>query len=160
MAGDIGPPRDAAELAAAKALVAEYARSLDFDLCFQGFDVEMATFPGAYAPPTGALLLARLDGRPVGVVALKDLAGGIAEMKRLHLTAAARGHGLGRRLVAAIVAEARRLGYRTMRLDSVPGPHDRAIRIYRALGFRPIPPYTVNPVPGAVFLELPLDDAR
>ena len=152
----IGPPADAADLAAARALILDYAGSLGFSLCFQNFDAEMAAFPGVYVPPSGALLLARHGGRPVGVVALRDLGDGACEMKRLHLDAAAPGLGLGRRLVEAIVAEARRLGYARMRLDTMPGPHDRAIALYRALGFRDIAPYGGPGIDGLVYLELDL----
>ncbi|MDP6345410.1 MAG: GNAT family N-acetyltransferase [Alphaproteobacteria bacterium] len=159
--GVFGPPRDTADLAAVKALFLEYAQSLDFDLCFQDFEAEMAAFPGQYAPPGGALLLARLDGAAVGAVGLRDLGEGICEMKRLYLRPAARGSGLGPALVDGIIAEGRRLGYRRMRLDTVPGPHDAAIALYRRLGFAEIPPYCLNPVPGAIYMELafPVDPA-
>jgi GNAT superfamily N-acetyltransferase len=157
--GKIFAPRDDADMAAIQRLFRAYAESLNFDLCFQDFDAEMADFPGKYAAEAGgALLLATWDGEPVGAVALRDLGGGACEMKRLYLAPAARGSGLGRRLVEAIVAIAAGHGYRAMRLDTVPGAMDAAIALYRDIGFRDIPPYCHNPVPGAIFLELSLPD--
>ena len=145
-------PRDDGDLAAARALIEAYARSLDFNLCFQGFDAEMAGFPGMYAPPHGALRLGLVDGVPLGVVALKRLDDGICEMKRLYVAPAARGTGLGRQLADSIVAAGRALGYRAVRLDTI-GTMAAAISLYRALGFRPIPDYNGNPLPGAQFFE-------
>lgn len=149
---EIRPARGAADVAAAKELFLEYARSLDFSLCFQGFDEEMAAFPGDYAEPKGALILARAGAEPAGVVALRPLGPDACEMKRLFVRPAHRGGGLGRRLAEAIIAAGRRQGYGVMRLDTVPSMA-AAIGLYRALGFRPIPAYTHNPVAGALFFE-------
>lgn len=146
-------PEDIADV---RRLFLAYAQSLDFSLCFQGFDEELATLPGKYAPEQrGALLLAELDGQAVGVVGLRDLGGGIAEMKRLYIEPAGRGHNLGRALTDAVLAEARRFGYRALRLDTFPSMV-AANRIYDALGFRDIPPYYDNPLPGARYRELEL----
>jgi len=134
-----------------RTLFREYAASLRFELAFQDFDRELAELPGPYAPPRGALLLAR----GAGCVGLRPLAETICELKRLYVRPSARGTGLGRRLAEAIVAEGRKLGYTHMRLDTVPGM-DAAQSIYGQLGFRPIAPYRPNPIPGAVFLELQL----
>ena len=148
-----GSPGD---YATAAALFRAYAASLDFGLDFQGFEEEVATLPGAYAEPAGCLLLAEVGGTPAGCIALRPLpAGGTCEMKRLYVAPDHRGSGAGRRLAEALLAEARARGYRRMRLDTVPGM-DAAIALYRRLGFRAIPPYRFNPIPGALSFELDL----
>jgi ribosomal protein S18 acetylase RimI-like enzyme len=150
-------PARAAEIPAVRTLFEEYGASLGFDLCFQNFPAEMAGLPGDYAPPRGALLLA-VDGSAeaiLGCIALRPLESDIAEMKRLYVRPAGRGLGIGRRMAEAIVIEARHLGYSRMRLDTLPSM-GRAIALYEALGFRDIPPYRVNPIPGARYLELEL----
>jgi GNAT superfamily N-acetyltransferase len=134
-----------------RTLFREYEAALPFALDFQGFDAEVAGLPGAYAPPRGALLLAR----GAGCVCLRPIDEATCEMKRLYVRPSARGTGLGRLLAEAIVAEARRLGYAHMRLDTVPGM-DSAQSLYERLGFYEIPPYRPNPIPGARFLELEL----
>jgi ribosomal protein S18 acetylase RimI-like enzyme len=152
----IQPATTPDDLAAVRRLFTAYAQSLDFSLCFQGFDEELAGLPGKYAPAErGALLLAKLDGKAVGVVGLRDLGDGVAEMKRLYIDPAGRGHNFGRGLAEAILAEARRFGYRAIRLDTMPSMV-AANRIYDALGFRDIPPYYDNPLPGARYRELKL----
>ncbi|HVC86438.1 MAG TPA: GNAT family N-acetyltransferase [Gaiellaceae bacterium] len=146
---------DTSEGEAVRELLREYAAGLPFALDFQDFDRELAELPGAYAPPRGALLLARVDGEPAGCVALRPLDGETCELKRLFVRATARGSGLGRLLVSAIMAEARTLGYTRMRLDTTPGM-EAAQALYAELGFREIEPYRHNPVPGTRFLELEL----
>jgi putative acetyltransferase len=114
--------------------------------------------PGAYAPPRGALLVARVHGRVAGCVGLRPLTGNACEMKRLFVRPTARGAGVGRLLAVAVVAEARRLGYGRMRLDTTPGM-EAAQALYEQLGFREIAPYTHNPVAGTRFLERELERA-
>jgi ribosomal protein S18 acetylase RimI-like enzyme len=146
---------DTVDLPAVRELLLEYAAGVGVPLDFQGFDREVADLPGDYAPPRGALLVARVGAELAGCVALRPLGGDACEMKRLFVRPAARGLGLGERLALAIVAEARRLGYRRMRLDTLPAM-DAAQSLYERLGFRDIPPYTDNPVAGTRFLELTL----
>ena len=146
---------DESETDEVRALLRAYADSLPFELEFQDFERELAQLPGAYAPPRGALLVAHGGGRVTGCVALRPLADDLCEMKRLYVLPAARGTGLGRRLATAVVAEARRLGYARIRLDTTPGMAV-AQALYDELGFTEIAPYRHNPVAGTKFLELQL----
>ena len=139
----------------ARALFEEYAASLGIDLSFQDFVAELATLPGKYAPPRGRLLLACWNGEPARCVALRPLQDGIGEMKRFYVRPDYRGLGIGRALAERIIREACDAGYNRMRLDSLDSM-ESALQLYRQLGFRDVPPYRSNPVPGAVFLELPL----
>lgn len=150
----IGPFGEA-DRAALVALLREYEKGIGISLDFQSFDAELAALPGKYVPPEGALLIAHNDaGELLGTVALRalDRAQGICEMKRLYVAPAGRGQGLGRRLAEAVMAEARSLGYRAMRLDTLPSMQD-AQRLYEVLGFREIANYNGNPVAGTRFLE-------
>jgi putative acetyltransferase len=144
------------QIGQARELFLEYARSLGFDLCFQNFDQELAGLPGDYAPPAGRLLLAECEGQLAACVALHNLDSGICEMKRLYLRPEFRGRGRGRALAERIVAEARQIGYRRMRLDTVEPVMKDAVAMYRKLGFEPIAPYRPNPIAGAMYMELEL----
>jgi GNAT superfamily N-acetyltransferase len=151
----IQPAQFPQDNAAVRALFREYAASLDFDLCFQGFDDELATLPGKYAEPAGTVLLALKHAEPVGCVALRPLADGDCEMKRLFVRPTARGEQLGRRLAERVCQAAFAAGYRRICLDTVE-TMQRARALYESLGFREIDPYVFNPLPGAKYLALAL----
>lgn len=136
-------------------LFEEYAGSLGINLDFQGFDEELASLPGEYAPPDGCLLIALWKGQMPGCVALTKFSPGICEMKRLYTKPQFRGLGIGRALCEEVIAWARRLGYERMRLDTLPSM-EKAKGLYGSLGFREIEPYRFNPVEGASFMELNL----
>lgn len=142
------------QISQARELFLEYAESLGFSLCFQNFDKELATLPGDYAPPHGRLLLAEYEGQLAACVALHKLELDICEMKRLYLRPLFRGKGLGRALAGRIIAEARQIGYRRMRLDTVEPVMKDAVAMYRRLGFQEIAPYCENPIAGALYMEL------
>jgi putative acetyltransferase len=139
-----------------RALFEEYAASLGFSLCFQGFDQELAGLPGDYAPPAGRLLLARQGAYIAGCVALRKIDGETCEMKRLYVRPGYRGRALGRQLATTIIHEARTAGYRRMLLDTVPSMKE-AVALYESLGFRRIASYRANPIPGAIYMELMLN---
>ncbi len=141
----------------ARSIFREYEAWLGLDLCFQNFEKELADLPGAYAPPTGRLLLAFENAQLAGCVALRTLGDGVCEMKRLFLRPQFHGQGRGRELAERIIGEARGAGYKRMRLDTLPQQMGRAIALYRSLGFKEIEPYYQNPVAGAMFMELMLD---
>lgn len=140
------------DLDAARLLFRAYAASLPIDLGYQDFASELATLPGKYAPPAGALLLARdRAGSAIGCVGVRPLHDEACEMKRLYVDPAARGLGLGRALMDAAIAEAIRLGYRELRLDTLPAM-TAAIAMYRAAGFEPMAPYYDGAPEGTLFL--------
>ena len=145
-----------AQIAQARELFLEYAESLGFSLCFQNFDQELAGLPGDYAPPDGRLLVAEYRSQLAGCVALHKLEPGICEMKRLYLRPQLRGRGVGRALAESVIAEARTIGYRKMRLDTVAPVMPNAVAMYRRLGFVEIEPYRPNPIDGALYMELAL----
>jgi|SRR6185312_14959662 len=149
-------------------LFKEYAASLSFNLCFQSFEQELASLPGEYGPWSGMLLLGLVDQQPAGCVALHRLDEktseddeivseiDLCEMKRLFVRPQFRGCGLGSNLVKAILKCAAAIGYRRMRLDTVPSEMGMALEMYRRIGFVEIAPYRENPIPGAKYLELNL----
>jgi putative acetyltransferase len=153
-------PCSPASLAIVRTLFEEYRALLGVDLCFQGFDQEIATLPGDYRAPAGRLWLALADGEPAGCVGIRPLADDNCEMKRLYVRPVHRGTGLGRRLAKLAVDAARTIGYRRIYLDTL-ASMTAAIELYRSLGFEETEPYRHNPVPGALFFALDFcHDAR
>lgn len=151
-------PATADTLEAVRKLFREYQDWLGVDLCFQGFEAELAELPGQYASPQGALLLAMDAEETVGCVGVRPLAGDVCEMKRLYVRPHHRGRGAGRSLAAAAIAAAREVGYRVMRLDTLERLSE-AMRLYESLGFVRVAPYYANPLPGVVYWQLSLDAA-
>jgi putative acetyltransferase len=150
-------PITAEEVDVARALIVEYGASLPVDLSFQNFADELFSLPGAYAPPGGALLLARVDGAAAGCVAFRQLDSAACEMKRLYVRPGFRGLQLGSLLVESAISAARERGFVEMRLDTLatmPAAH----RLYERLGFREIPPYPASYAPGSRFYSLGLRD--
>ena len=143
------------EIESVRVLFREYADSLGVNLEYQGFEDEVRELPGSYAPPRGALILARADHGVLGCVGVRPIDAQTAEMKRLYVRPAGRGTGLGRTLAEAAIQFAATTGYERMRLDTLP-TMGRAQDLYKTLGFVPIEAYRYSPVPGTVFLELVL----
>lgn len=151
----IRPIRTDADVEIARELFKEYASALGIDLEYQGFASELAGLPGAYAPPTGGLLLAVDGDEAAGCVAYRALAEGCCEMKRLYVRPAYRRAGLGLELVQAAIAAAWQAGYVEMRLDTL-ASMVKAQQLYVALGFREIEPYATSYLPGTRFYALSL----
>lgn len=153
-------PADTPEaLDAARQIFREYADALGIDLCFQGFEQELAALPGDYAAPAGALLLAWVDGELAGCGAVRPLAdsdyANACEMKRLYVRRAFRRFGLGRQIAQALMDTAVQLGYSVMLLDTL-DDMEAARELYATLGFEEVPPYYYNPIPGAHYLKAEL----
>ena len=155
----LSTPGDAAGLAATRTIFEDYAQSLGIDLCFQGFEQELAQLPGDYAGPLGGLLLAWVDGQLAGCGAFRPLAdvdyANACEMKRLYVRPAFRRFGLGRLLAQALMDQARQAGYSAMLLDTL-DDMEAARELYASLGFEEIPPYYYNPIAGAHYLKAEL----
>ncbi len=152
---EISPASTLSDLDEARALFREYQAAIGVDLCFQGFEAELAALPGDYAPPRGRLLLTRGGSRIAGGIALRPLSDGDCEMKRLYVRPDFRKTGLGRLLAERLIEEARTIGYRRMCLDTLP-TMTSAQRLYESLGFADIAPYRHNPVGGTRFMGLEL----
>jgi GNAT superfamily N-acetyltransferase len=145
------------DLPLVRCLIEEYVQSLNLDLSFQGLAEELGDLPGKYSEPSGAIIVALDSPRTeavelCGIVALRDIGGGICEMKRLFVRDSFKGRGIGRALVARILDEARSKGYRAMRLDTLRSMKP-AVALYRSFGFSETDPYIYNPIPDAVFME-------
>ena len=136
----------------------EYAAWLKVDLCFQGFEMELAELPGDYAAPRGRLLVACDGPHVVGCAALRPLEGRECEMKRLYVMPSYRGQGIARRMAEKLVSEANVLGYRRILLDTLDFMVS-ARALYASLGFKEVPAYYHNPIPGAVYLAKELQPA-
>ncbi len=142
------------EIEAIKSLFIEYAESLNFSLCFQDFDKEIESLPGKYSPPEGSLILAKIENEFAGCIALKKIEDGICEMKRLYVKPSHRGKQIGKILVEKIISDAKEIGYKSMRLDTVEGKMDSAIALYKEFGFKKIEKYYTNPEPHTLYMEL------
>lgn len=144
------------EIAAAAQLFCEYEAWLGLDLCFQGFEAELASLPGKYEQPDGRLFLAYSEGDLAGCIALRKLEDGIAEMKRLFVREDFRGRRVGIDLIEALIAAARENGYKALRLDTYPPKMAKAVSLYRSYGFVEISPYYDNPHDDVLYMELSL----
>jgi len=138
-----------------KKLFLEYFKSLSIDLSFQNVEEELKELPGKYGPPGGILILAFVDGKASGCIALRKISQSICEMKRLYVSDDFRGLGIGKMLITIIIDEAAKLGYKYIRLDTLPTMKS-AQALYESFGFYDIEPYIFNPVEGTRFLELAL----
>jgi ribosomal protein S18 acetylase RimI-like enzyme len=143
------------DIESVRELFAEYWVWLEFEPNFQGFNDEIENLPGRYGPPDGCLLVARYNGTLAGCVALRKLDDAVCEMKRLYVRPGFRDKGIGATLTTRIIEAARERGYRRMRLDTLP-VMNRAIALYRTLGFHDIAPYGDDRAPGAHYMELEL----
>jgi ribosomal protein S18 acetylase RimI-like enzyme len=138
-----------------KQLFLEYINSLKVDLTFQDLETELKTLPGKYAPPNGVLILALINGKEAGCVALRKISDNVCEMKRLYVRDEFRGLGIGKNLVSKVIKEAKGLNYQYIRLDTLPTMKN-AQSLYEMFGFYDIEPYIYNPIKGTRFLELKL----
>jgi putative acetyltransferase len=163
------------DLETVRILLREYAAYLNQSLgeehiCLEDYERELAGLPGAYAEPEGTILIAYVDEKPSGCVALKplkphraiEMGEAACEMKRLWVRPEYRGLSIGLILAQELIQFARRQGYTAMYLDTVPTAMQSANRIYRKLGFQPVERYNTNPILGAnpavavEFFRLPL----
>ncbi len=146
----------AEQIDAARKLFREYEAWLGLDLCFQGFETELAELPGKYAPPNGRLLLAYSDENLTGCIALRKLKDNICEMKRLYVRDQFRGQKIGVQLIEKLIDDACEIGYKKMRLDTYPTKMAKAVSLYESHGFRRIEAYYENPHDGVLFMEMRL----
>jgi len=144
------------EIKEVKSLFIEYAQSLNFDLCFQGFDEEINSLPGKYSQPDGIIFLAKIEEKFAGCIALRNLGEGICEMKRLYVRPQYRGFGIGKILCDKLFEKAKSIGYEKMRLDTIANQMQTAIELYKSYGFYEISAYYDNPQEGVVYMEMKL----
>ncbi len=143
------------DYAVARELIEEYAQSLDFSLEFQNIDEELSHLQLYYGPPTGMLILVKADDKFVGCTCVRNLGDFVAEIKRMYVKPTYRGRGLGRKMLDRAIDGAKRMGYRFIRLDTVPDM-ESAIQLYLSAGFYEIEDYRYNPIAGARFMEYKL----
>jgi GNAT superfamily N-acetyltransferase len=153
---DMIQAESASQIDEARMLFREYEAWLGLDLCFQGFEQELADLPGKYAKPEGRLFLAYSDEKLAGCIAMRKLDDGICEMKRVFVRDGFRGQQIGLKLIEKLIDEARAEGYLKMRLDTFPPKMGKAVSLYESNGFRAIPAYYDNPHDGVLYLELDL----
>lgn len=153
---EISHIRNGNDVETARTLFREYENKMGLDLCFQGFEAELASLPGNYAEPSGRLLIATIDGQIAGCVALKKVDDETCEMKRLYVREEFRGQKVGIALIERLISDARSIGYKRLRLDTFPPIMAKAVELYRSYGFREIEPYTTDPHPDLLFMELML----
>ncbi len=146
----------AEQIEAVRLLFREYEAWLGVDLCFQSFEKELKNLPGEYARPSGRLFLALSVENIAGCIALRKINEATCEMKRLFVRPDFRGLRLGKILIEKVIAEAKAIGYRRMRLDTLPDKMPKAVELYQFYGFREIPPYYENPHKETLFMELDL----
>lgn len=139
----------------ARTLFREYEIWLGVDLCFQGFEQELAGLPGKYAAPQGCILLANEDATAIGCVAVRPINDNVCEMKRLYVQPEFRNRGLGNKLVRLIIDKAREVGFERMRLDTL-NTLEEAMHLYEKYGFKEIEPYYNNPLSNTIYWELGL----
>lgn len=143
------------DLLSVQAIFREYVLSTQADLGFQNYETEFSLLPGAYAQPQGCVMLVRCHHRVVGCAALRKIDAVTCELKRVYLSPDARGNRNGKRLVLAMIKQARAIGYQRMCLDVLP-EFQTAQRLYENLGFSDAPPVSFNPVPGTRFMAINL----
>ena len=143
------------QIEAVRKLLYTYGASRDFDKALGDYETELASLPGKYGPPEGYLLLASLNGEAAGCIAYRKIGEGICEMKRMYVSDAFRGQGIGRQLVKVLLEAAKAMGYHTMKLDTHPTMIS-AHNLYQSLGFVEIERYNDNPIPGVRFFGLTL----
>lgn len=154
---EILPAEGADLLNEVRRLFLEYEKWLNVDLCFQGFEKEVNSLPGKYAAPEGRLYIVKMDNKYIGCIALRKIEDGVCEMKRLYLNENARGKGIGNKLIELVIQDAKEIGYKTMRLDTIKEKMPKAVSLYEAHGFLETKPYYHNPNPHTLFMELELN---
>ncbi len=138
-------------------LFKEYASQIGVDLEFQNFSNEIEEIERQYSRPKGVIFITYNEARsPLGCFGIRELEDSICELKRMYLKKEARGLGIGKRMLSKSIEIGKQLGYKKMRLDTLPTMQS-AINLYKKVGFHEIEPYRYNPVDGAKYFEIELD---